>query len=299
MADILFPVGRMIGGSLYKAQPKTDNAGKPKIGADGKPETSFNFGVAIQKQPGQTHWSQTEWGAEIWRLGHAGYPGIASAPTFAWKITDGDSTVPNKKNRRPCDQEGYPGHWVLWFSQGWAPKLCSADGTVILTDPDVIMPGDWVQVFASVKDNKPAQSPGMYLNPQAVAFVGYHAMGRIATSSVDTTAVGFGQAPLPAGVVATPPGMPAAPAVAPPPGAPAAPAAYVPPPAAAPNPAFLQPPPSAPAVGAPPAPPAYAPPPAAPVRRMLPAANGATYESCIAQGWTDATLIQHGLMAAL
>jgi len=31
---------------------------------------------------------------------------------------------------------------------------------------------------------------------------------------------------------------------------------------------------------------------------MLPAANGATYEQMIAAGWTDAMLIQHGMMAA-
>jgi len=42
---------------------------------------------------------------------------------------------------------------------------------------------------------------------------------------------------------------------------------------------------------------AAAPPPAAPVRTMLPAANGATYEAMIAAGWTDAMLVQHGMMA--
>jgi len=37
-----------------------------------------------------------------------------------------------------------------------------------------------------------------------------------------------------------------------------------------------------------------APPP--PMRRMTAAANGATYDAMIAQGWTDALLIQHGMM---
>jgi hypothetical protein len=31
---------------------------------------------------------------------------------------------------------------------------------------------------------------------------------------------------------------------------------------------------------------------------MLPAAQGATYEQCIAMGWTDALLIEHKMMAA-
>jgi len=36
--------------------------------------------------------------------------------------------------------------------------------------------------------------------------------------------------------------------------------------------------------------------PQAPVHQMLPAAGGATYEAMVAAGWTDALLIQHGMM---
>ena len=43
-------------------------------------------------------------------------------------------------------------------------------------------------------------------------------------------------------------------------------------------------------------PPVPAAPPAAPVRVMLPPAQGATYEAMIAAGWNDALLIQHGMM---
>lgn len=41
---------------------------------------------------------------------------------------------------------------------------------------------------------------------------------------------------------------------------------------------------------------APAPTPAAPQRQMTAAANGATYEAMIAAGWTDAMLVQHGMM---
>ena len=43
-----------------------------------------------------------------------------------------------------------------------------------------------------------------------------------------------------------------------------------------------------------------APPPApvAPVRQMTAAAQGIPYESYVAQGWTDAMLVQNGLMLA-
>ncbi|MEN9401533.1 MAG: hypothetical protein RL091_236 [Verrucomicrobiota bacterium] len=57
--------------------------------------------------------------------------------------------------------------------------------------------------------------------------------------------------------------------------------------------------PPAAAVVPPPAPAFRMPPPIpAPARVMLPAAQGATYEQCIAGGWTDALLIEHKMMAA-
>jgi len=43
-----------------------------------------------------------------------------------------------------------------------------------------------------------------------------------------------------------------------------------------------------------------APPPApvAPVRQMTAAANGVTYEAYVAAGWSDAQLVQNGMMMA-
>jgi hypothetical protein len=77
-----------------------------------------------------------------------------------------------------------------------------------------------------------------------------------------------------------------------------APAVAVPPPL----PVGSAPVPAAPAPTAPVPPPSPVTPKAdilaIPGRAMLPAANGATYESFIAQGWTDALLVQHGMMAA-
>ena len=277
--EILFPVGRMIGGSLYTPQAKTDNFGKPKLDAQGKQMTGFNFGVAIAKTAGQTHWSQADWGSKIRGIGVAAYQAMADNPSFAWKIIDGDSQVPNKKGRKPADQEGYPGHWVLWFSQSWAPKLCTADGSSELTQPEAVMPGDWIQVYGSVKSNAPSPTPGVYLNPLAVALVGYHQQGRIVVSTVNTSAVGFGGAApgvvlaAPVGAMATPTPTPMAP--------PPAPVALTP------NTAFLAGPPPVPVA-----------PPPVPLHRMTPAAGATPYEAYIASGWTDALLIQHGMMLA-
>lgn len=268
--DIMFPVGRMVGGSLYKPYPKKDSFNQPKIGKDGKPETAFQFGVAIAKTGAD--WRNTEWGAKVLEEGKRAYPQQFASPGFAWKITDGDSTIPNKRGRAPSSNEGYPGHWVLWFSQSWAPKLCNRDGTQTLTEPDSIVPGFFVQVLASIKGNTPSPSPGVYLNPIAVALAAYGE--RIETASeVDTTTVGFGGGALPPGASAVPvsAGKSLADQFAAPP-----PAASAPPP---PNPAILQPPVRV-----------------APV--MTAAALGMTYDQLIAAGWTNALLIQHGMMLA-
>jgi len=277
MAEILLPVGRLIGGSLYKPQPRTNEAGQPIIGADGKPETAYNFGVAIPKT-GEQHWSQTAWGAQIKAIGDAAYPGQSQSPTFAWKITDGDSQIPNKKNKRPCDQDGYQGGWVLWFNQGWAPKIVNANGSAEITEPDAVLPGYYVQVYCSVAGNKPrpgkAHTPGIYLNPLAVALSAY---GPRIESSVDTTNVGFGNAPLPPGASTVPVGAMQQNAAYQPP----APVYQPPAPAPVPNQAFLQVPPA---------------PTPQPGHVMTPVANGVSYEAMIAAGWTDALLIQHGMM---
>lgn len=88
----------------------------------------------------------------------------------------------------------------------------------------------------------------------------------------------MGGNPTPSGDGAAPaPGASPAPAATPPNTATASPGNAAPPPPAAPPPA-----PPAPTGG----------------KTMLPAANGASYEQMIAAGWTDETLVQHGMMAA-
>ncbi len=264
--DIMFPPGRMVGGNLDKLFPRTEANGTPKIGKDGKPELQCSFGCAIPKGA-ESDWRQTEWGAKVFQVGQEAHKAMVASPAFSWKITDGDSTIPNKKGKLPCNQVGYAGHWVIWFSQGWLPKKCNADGSAEITTEGAIVPGYYIQVFGAVMGNKlvPNGTPGVYMNPIAVALIGE---GDKIAVDVDTAAVGFGSAALPAGA------RPVAPAVAA--FAPAAPVAVKP------NPAILQ--------VAPPAPPAP------PAHVMTAATNGVTYEAYVAAGWTDEQLVSSGLM---
>jgi hypothetical protein len=133
-----------------------------------------------------------------------------------------------------------------------------------------------------VADNRtaagqPAETPGVYLNMQIVALAAFgpEIEGK---AGIDPRAVGFG-GQLPPGASATPV-APASGGLMPQ----AAPA-----PAAAPAPVAVAPAVGFASPGAPAAP--------APVRQMTAAAT-ATYEAYIAAGWTDAQLIQNGLMVA-
>lgn len=257
--DILFPAGRMIGGNLDKLFPRTEANGKPKIDRDGKPEMQCSIGVAIPKTHPQERWMDTQWGQVIYQTGAQAHPQLVASPAFSWKITDGDSQLPNKKGKRPCDQVGHAGHWVIWFSQGWLPKRCNSDGSVELPEGSIV-PGYYIQVFGSVAGNKlvPNGTPGVYLNPIAVALVGE---GDKIASDVDTTVIGFGAA-LPAGARQVTAAVPAFQA----PAAPVAPA-----------PAFM----------APPAPAA---------KQMTAKAGGASYESFVANGWTDEAMRKEGYL---
>lgn len=278
--DLLTPVGRLVQGSLYNGQT-TNAENKPleyKTGPNaGQPRVDFYFAIAIAKGT-ERHWSETTWGQKIWKIGHAGFPnGQTNSPTFAWKVIDGDSAIPNKVGKKPCDREGYPGHWVLNFSSGFAPAIYNADGTQQMLEPNAVNLGDYIQVFGSVADNGSQQQPGVYLNHSMVAFAGF---GTRIVVGADPKSVGFGQSPLPAGVSLTP----LASGFNPAPSASATPTpAYTPPPVV-PHTAILTPPAPAPV------------PPPAPMRNMTAAAQGASYEQMIAAGWNDALLIQHGMM---
>lgn len=271
------PVGRMIGGSLYKGRDK-DKKGVPYIyknGAKkGQPYMQYNFGVAFPKSPGVTHWASEAWLSAVWQLGHAAFPqGHAQRKDFSWKIIDGDSTEPNGEMKRPCDQVGYPGHWVVWYSGTTAPKVTNANGSQIIADVDAVKPGYFVQVFCDVTDNKPSETPGLYWNAHYVALAGF---GPEISFGPDVGQAAFGQGvQLPAGASAVPL-------------AGQAPGAGTPPPPPA--------PPGAPAP-APAAPPPPPPAPAAPAPAGLVQVPGAahTIEACRAIGWTDEQLIAGGI----
>jgi len=176
------PVGRVVMGNLYKANDK-DAEGNPlviKSGVNaGKPRVTYFFALAIPKGA-EKHWQETEWGKIIYSTGAKAFPQAHRAPSFAWKIDDGDSDIPNKRGRAPNQNEGWPGHWVLKLSTSFQPQIYRMNGTnsfVRDDSPDVVKPGYFVQVQVAVSGNGSQTQPGVYLNPNIVCFRAYGADG--------------------------------------------------------------------------------------------------------------------------
>ena len=279
--SITTPVGRLVEGSLYKGNSVDANK-QPlvfKRGANvGQPRTTYYFAVAIPKGT-ETHWNETAWGQVIFNVGKAAFPKRYQHPDFSWKIIDGDSTIPNQADRKPCDKEGFAGNWVLKFSRSYAPKVFNRDGSKELPEEGLVNLGDWVQVNSFVAGNESDQRPGVYLNHLMVSFSGYGER-IIPRSSLDATTVGFGQAPLPPEVSEVPLAAFVPAPVSTPTAVPTAVPTSVSTPAVAPYPQIL---------GVPPLP-------LGGIPRMTAKAQGATYDQFIASGWTDQQLIEHGMM---
>lgn len=167
--EILLPEGRIVAGHPMNPQGVTDNRDQPVMDqVTGQQKVEYYFGFAVPKQ-GETDFKQTQWGQQIQAAAISGWPnGEAQAPTFSWKVTDGDSQVPNQKGKKPAEREGWAGHWVLHLKT-MMPIRCyhvgKYDPMQQIQDKNEIKPGDYGRVFLTAKANFPSQSPGVYLNP--------------------------------------------------------------------------------------------------------------------------------------
>lgn len=216
--QILTPVGRLVMGDCFTPQT-TDAEGNPLIiknGANaGQPRVDYYMGLAIPK-------TDATFNPEVWdkinQVARQSFPNLFDAsgtcisPKFAFKVIDGDSQLPNSKGNKPCDREGFPGHWILSFSGGFAPKCFTRGGASVLV-PTLdaagrvidapIRRGYYIRISGSVRGNGSQQQPGIFLNHAMVELVGY---GEEIISGPDGAAV-FGGNPaaaLPAGASVIP-----------------------------------------------------------------------------------------------
>jgi len=172
----VLPEGRLVGGNPSTQSRSTDYTTKaPLSNDDGTPKMLTSFRFAIPKGV-ETHWNQTPWGAQIWNEAVSAFPnGEYQMPNFAWKIEDGDSTVPRQSGSKPALDEGFPGHWVLKLNAIPNTKIECYKRTgasfgsplerIADTDKTTIKTGYYGLVSISVKRNKEGGIPGLYITP--------------------------------------------------------------------------------------------------------------------------------------
>ena len=158
--EFLTPVGRLVRGSVFHGKD-TDADGKPLVIKNGpnagKPRKDYFFGFAIAKN--DPAWPQIY--ADFVRVARSQFPtlfdqqGNCLARDFSMKIVDGDSQMMNKKGHKPCDNEGYPGHWVLSFSTAIPFKVYKKNGGayVEVTNPEECKTGYYIRVYAEIEPN--------------------------------------------------------------------------------------------------------------------------------------------------
>lgn len=194
MSDIITPVGRLVSGHPMELHAAMDKHGQPKMMKDNvTPQMNGSFGIAIAKN-GSTDWKTTEWGQQIVAAAQVDWPnGQHGSPLFAWKVTDGDSQVPNKKGNKPCDREGYPGHWVLFAGGCFVTPTYHAgryQPHEVIQNKDEIKRGDYIRLCFNVTGNNSTDSPGMYINAVLVELT--RAGIAIISASAPDAAAAFG-----------------------------------------------------------------------------------------------------------
>jgi hypothetical protein len=181
--------GRIVWGHPCKSKNKTrrnpvTNAEEVVLGKDGTPAQQWAFGVAFPKD----HFQQHIYPALAQEAATAFPNGVP--PRFAWKFKDGDGV---DSNGQPFNlREGHAGHYILTVStEAFAPPVYKlVNGVYQQLQPDQIKCGDYVALGLVIKYNGATgtNTPGLYINPQAIELVGY-GTEIVSAGSVDPNAL--------------------------------------------------------------------------------------------------------------
>lgn len=243
-----------VSGDLFKGRLKIDqNTKQQKYDKAGNPVTEYGFGLAVPKsalqhlgpgQPGEIWSAMQEQAFQI-------YPSRQIPPGFAWKYKDGDGV--DDKGVPFSQREGYAQHVVFAMTTQVPIKYFRHENGGNIMINEGIKCGDYVNVQVMVKAHAASGTfkPGVYLNPNAVQFLGFGK--EIINAPSGDQIFGLVAPPMPPGASAIPlapqpgqilvppqapimsaPGVPSAPAPAPHWGV--VPAAHQPPPGGMPAP---------------------------------------------------------------
>lgn len=216
-------------GDLFKGDvAKNFGTQNPKLNKQGQQFREYGFGLAVPKgalgQPGGI-WEK------IHEAAYTLFPNRVIPADFHMKYKDGD-TGTNKDGTPVNVKKGYPGNVVFSLKTTIAIKFYKFENGQNFLINEGIKCGDYVNVQLSINVN-PGTNRGLYLNPNAVQFLGFGE--EIVNAPSADQIFGVQAPPLPPGASATPfapagfitpPGIPAPQA---------APQGFAPPPVAAPG----------------------------------------------------------------
>jgi len=215
IGKVVLAQGRIVwvAGDLFQGKIKTVfNTQIPKISPKtGEQMKEYGFGLAVPKSalqqtaPGQPGHIWAAMYEEAWTL----YPSRQLPPAFAMKFKDGDTDI-DDKGVPYSQREGYAGHMVFACTNSIPIKYFKYENTQNILINQGIKCGDYVNVQITVKAHGPIGTgkPGLYLNPNAVQFLGFGA--EIVNMPSGDQLFGTQAPPLPPGASAqpiVPPGM--------------------------------------------------------------------------------------------
>lgn len=195
--------GRIVwtAGDLFTGRVKTEFGTQiPKLSKTGEQMKEYGFGLAVPKtalsnDPGNI------W-AEIHNEAFTLYPSRQLPPQFAMKYKDGDGV--DDKGVSFTQREGYAGHIVFACTTTLPIKYFKYENGQNILINQGIKCGDYVNVQLQIKAHAASGpgKPGLYLNPNAVQFLGY---GKEIVNAPSGDQVFGNQAPaMPPGASATP-----------------------------------------------------------------------------------------------
>lgn len=206
--------GRIVwtSGDLFAGKAKTDfNTKQPVIDTKtGQQKKEYGFGLAVPKSvlaqggPGQP--------GEIWTAIHEEaftlFPNRQLPPAFAMKYKDGDGI--DDKGQSFALREGHAGHLIFACTTSLPIKYYKNENGQNFQINEGIKCGDYVNVQLSIKAHPAVGQAkgGLYLNPNAVQFLGFGK--EIVNAPTGDQIFGTAAPAIPQGASATPiapPGM--------------------------------------------------------------------------------------------
>ena len=153
MNEFVSPVGRLIYGSVFQGSDKGyQNRLNDIDQSTGLPQIKWQFGIAIEKQNPELPAFMQLLQAAMSQAWPAFKGDMADPDQFKAKILDGDKTP---------EKAGYKGCLIFKIESKFLPTVFADDRARLITNPDEVKRGYYIQVAGSYTSNALQDNPGM------------------------------------------------------------------------------------------------------------------------------------------